>query len=150
MCWPVLVIGLGCGEKTTTKSGLRGKNNTKERCLHTGSVWKRCTLHLARRFPGQVLPAADGWPLAHDPWNTHTPRSLYSLHLINVANLWSTVAFLCCKRFQEMLSPHGKLAFLLWWSTRIHLHYFQNLKTRRWHQSPISPFEHLNFRSSCF
>lgn len=52
---------------------------------------------------------------AHDPWNTHTPRTFYySLHLINAANLWSTVAFLCCKRCQEMLNPHRKLAFLLW------------------------------------
>lgn len=59
---------------------------------------------------------------AHDPWNTHTPRMFYySLHLINGTNLWSTFAFLCSKRCQEMLNPHGKLAFLLWCSTRIYL-----------------------------
>lgn len=85
----------------------------------------------SRGFPGQVLLASYGCRLGHDPWHRHTPRSFYFLHLINGANLRSTVAFLCCKRFQEMLNPRGKLAFLQGWSMRIYLYYFENLKAQK-------------------
>lgn len=70
------------------------------------------TYHLAEDFQAKILPQHMVAHWAHDPWNTHTPRSFYSLHLINAAHLWSTVALLCCKRFQEMLTPHKKLVFL--------------------------------------
>ena len=46
----------------------------------------------ARHLPWHV---AAHW--AHDPWNTHTPVCVYSLHLVNAANLGSTVAFLLQK-----------------------------------------------------
>lgn len=68
----------------------------------------------ARHLPWHM---AAHW--AHDPWNTHAPMCVYSLCLVNAANLGSTVAFFCCKRFLERLNPQGKLVFLLWWSTRI-------------------------------
>lgn len=68
----------GIGEETM-RSSLRGKNNTEERCLQTGSVLERCTLHFARGFPGQVPPAAYGCPLDSSPLkHTHSQILLFS------------------------------------------------------------------------
>lgn len=110
----------GIGEETT-RSSLRGKNNTEERCLQTGSVLERCTLHFARGLPGQVLPAAYGCPLDSSPLK-HTLSQIFlisPLHKCGQSPKHS--CFLCCKRIQEMLNPHGTLSFLLWWNTRVYL-----------------------------